>query len=122
MTTLDAHTTATMTAVTEQQVIKELTALVGGALREIQSPTRRITVHVDRGELIELIGAKYAHIVARAVGFQLRDGVWIKAAPFPEAEEELDLDLLAGDFRAAFKALDPLGLLHPFIVGRMGSY
>lgn len=120
--TLDPHVAATMTAVTEQQIIKELTALVGDALREIQSPTRRITVNVDQAELIELIGAKYAHIVARAVGFQLRGGVWTKTAPFPEAEEELDLDLLAGDFRAAFKAIDPLGLLHPFVAGRVGTY
>lgn len=108
---------AEMTGRTEDQLLEQYTTILAGVLnKHYSSPPA--TFYIDADELIELMGRKYAFMVATRLKFDLWDsGLWCRAIGPVEGEVDIHPRKLFGQVLAARSHIDPLGLLDAFHVG-----
>lgn len=110
-----------MTAATERQTFTELWRIFRDAADDAQYNyvPQRAVVRLDMAALSQIVGAKFARMVARRCGFAPDEGrVWFRGYRQGEGAGVVDLDSIDSDLREAIADLDPLGLLHPFMKGR----
>lgn len=113
--------TDVMVAATERQTLTELTFLFRELAQDAQfnyAPQRAV-IRFRMPDLIQLVGTKYARIIARRAGFSPDDGAcWYRPFARGEGDATMDVGLLADSMNEALSDLDPLGLLSPLLVGR----
>jgi hypothetical protein len=110
-----------MTAATERQFLTEATFLFREFAQDAQfnyTPQRAV-IRFSMPDLIQLVGTKYARIIARRAGFSPDDGAcWYRSYGRGEGDATMDVSTIADAMNEALSDLDPLGLLSPLLVGR----
>jgi hypothetical protein len=105
--------------VTEHQTVNEFSTIINEYIGRWFNASPGPHFSLDFQHLEEIIGTKYAYLVARKCRFKEENGEWIRRSPFGETTIEIDLEKLAPKLRRASRALDPLDLLKPFKVGAL---
>lgn len=108
---------AEMTGRTEDQLLDQYTAILAAAVnKHFASPP--VTIYMDGDELIEIMGQKYAFMVATRLKFELLEsGLWCRAVGPVEGEADIHPRAMFGQILAARSYIDPLGLLDEFHIG-----
>lgn len=113
--------TDVMTAATERQLLTELTFLFREFAQDAQynyTPQRAV-IRFKMPDLIQVVGTKYARIIARRANFRPDENqYWYRAFSRGEGDASMDVAELADSMNEALSDLDPLGLLTPLMVGR----
>jgi hypothetical protein len=114
--------TDVMTAATERQLLNELKFLFREFADDAQynyTPQRAV-IRFKMPDLIQIVGTKYARIIARRAGFSPDDpdALWYRSYGRGEGNANMDVSLLADSMNEALSDLDPIGLLTPLLVGR----
>lgn len=110
-----------MTAATERQTFTELWRIFRDAADDAQFNyvPQRAVVRLDMAGLTQIIGAKYARMIARRCGFAPDEGhVWFRGYRQGEGAGVVDLDSIESELREAIADLDPCGLLSAYLKGR----
>lgn len=107
---------------TERQFLTEATFLFCEFAQDAQfnyTPQRAV-IRFRMPDLIQLVGTKYARIIARRAGFSPDDpaALWYRSYGRGEGGATMDVTLLADSMNEALSDLDPLGLLAPLLFGR----
>jgi hypothetical protein len=114
--------TDVMTARTEHQVLLEITRIFkeAAAAEQYDCVPPRAMLRVNFGNLVKIVGAKFARILARRCGFAPDDGpFWWRGFGRGEGSGVLDLAGMEDDLRLAVDDLDPVGLTTPYQRGRV---
>lgn len=110
-----------LTCTTERQVLGECTRIFGekAAAEQYNYVPPREVIRFNFDALAQIIGAKYARLVARRTGFAPDDhGYWYRSYPRGDGAGMLNLDSIEAGMRDAVTDLDPCGLLAPLMKGR----
>ncbi|WP_333815370.1 hypothetical protein [Tabrizicola sp.] len=116
MNNFDPASAGAMTAAIDHDLVMEFSNL----LYEHMSPNLTHPWMVEFDDLAEVIGDRYTYRVLRRRQFDPDpDGLWFKPRSTydPTPCKEVNVKALAPALRRAIKALDPLGLCRPYIVG-----
>lgn len=118
MTNLDPQMLGVLTYATEKQLVVELTGILNEEIATY-GVSARPSYKIDAEHLEEVIGRKFAYLVARRCRFTRIGGWWVRKSPSGEVTVEIDVDDLAPAMREAVGSLDPLKLLKPLMVGAL---